>query len=161
MHSVRVGLILADSANMVMRIGYSWLFMKSKAPALHFYSWVPSLKSCSVSAVAAASLGESQVLLLLLNVSGSGSLLLVISMLLQAAHSCAQHGNVQVLLACNARLYLHQIRFLISMHLHSSTYLKALTAGPALQAMSTHCWESVSIAHLMLSLAPRRRQQKA
>ena len=64
------GLILADSANMAMRIGYSWLFIKSKAPGLHLYSWMPSFKSCSISAVAAASLGESHVPLLALSVSG-------------------------------------------------------------------------------------------
>ncbi|KAA6421774.1 MAG: RFT1 protein [Trebouxia sp. A1-2] len=37
-----IGLILADSANMVMRISYSWHFIKSAVPGLRITAWAPS-----------------------------------------------------------------------------------------------------------------------
>lgn len=56
---VDAGLILADSANMVMRIGYSWRFIKLRAPHLRLRDWAPSSKSCAASVVAAGTLRES------------------------------------------------------------------------------------------------------
>ena len=55
---IAVGLILADSANMLMRIGYSWRFIKLTAADLQFRDWAPSFRSCAVSAVAAVTLSE-------------------------------------------------------------------------------------------------------
>ncbi len=52
------GLILADSANMAMRIGYSWFFIKFTVPSLGITTWAPSRVSCTAAAIAAVSLGE-------------------------------------------------------------------------------------------------------
>ena len=53
------GLILADSANMIMRIAYSWLFIQSRVPGLSITSWAPSLLSCCAAASAAVALREA------------------------------------------------------------------------------------------------------
>lgn len=50
------GLILADSANMVMRIGYSWHFIKSDVPGLRLTAWAPSFVSCCAATAAAVAL---------------------------------------------------------------------------------------------------------
>lgn len=50
------GLILADSANMVMRISYSWHFIKSAVPGLRITAWAPSFVSCCAATAAAVAL---------------------------------------------------------------------------------------------------------
>lgn len=50
------GLILADSANMVMRISYSWHFIKSAVPGLRLTAWAPSFISCCAATAAAIAL---------------------------------------------------------------------------------------------------------
>lgn len=60
--SLCAGLILADSANMVMRIGYSWRFIRLMAPHLQLHEWAPSLRSCGCCAVAAVTLRESSIM---------------------------------------------------------------------------------------------------
>ncbi|KAL3161254.1 hypothetical protein ABBQ38_009618 [Trebouxia sp. C0009 RCD-2024] len=56
-----IGLILADSANMVLRIGYSWRFIKTRASGLQLRDWAPSLRSCAVCALAAGALRECKI----------------------------------------------------------------------------------------------------
>lgn len=58
---VDAGLILADSANMVLRIGYSWRFIKTRASGLQLRDWAPSLRSCAVCALAAGALRECKI----------------------------------------------------------------------------------------------------
>lgn len=55
-----VGLILADSANMVMRISYSWHFIKSAVPGLRLTAWAPSFVSCCAATAAAIALRLSK-----------------------------------------------------------------------------------------------------
>ncbi|DBB05489.1 hypothetical protein WJX77_003678 [Trebouxia sp. C0004] len=55
-----IGLILADSANMVMRIGYSWRFIKSAVPSLRLTAWAPSFVSCCAATAAAIALRLSK-----------------------------------------------------------------------------------------------------
>ncbi|KAL3135804.1 hypothetical protein ABBQ32_007366 [Trebouxia sp. C0010 RCD-2024] len=59
-----IGLILADSANMLLRIVYSWRFIKSRASGLQLRDWAPSLRSCAVCAVAAGTLRVTKALLI-------------------------------------------------------------------------------------------------
>lgn len=56
--SNHAGLILADSANMGMRIAYSWVFIRKDMQHLTVPRWWPSWPSCAACIAAAITAGK-------------------------------------------------------------------------------------------------------
>ena len=75
---------------MVMRIGYSWQFIRLKVPDLQFHEWAPSLRSCGVCAIAAVTLRESSV------IQCMESIALAHGVLPAACTQCSQVETVKV-----------------------------------------------------------------